>query len=535
MQTMQIAIPPRFGPMTSDWRRHLRGPALAWLCLLLSGALLSARAESAELVLANFSAANPIKIMAIGDSITDDCVFNGAWRQYLQPLLETNGFPFTFVGRVQSAAVGNFTKTLHEGYCGAVVAPPGVLTYPVNGYAGTNVYLLKIVADAFTNATPDLVLVLIGANDIGRGRNPRQVATNDMSNLLDIIFSNAPNASVILAKITSLYHDVSGLNYQVYYTNVCIYNATLQAMVNQRRALGQKVSLADMFSVVGISQTMFNGDGLHPNALGLQTIAKEWLTRIQAITLTTNPVTSTLIHGGAVWKYSDTGQDLGTNWSQIQYDDSGWAGGAARLGYGDATVFTAVSFGPEATNKHPTTYFRDSFVVPNNVTFTNLNIRLARVDGAVVWLNGKEAFRTNMPTGPIAYTNLASLPTAVVDTAYIFYSTNIAVSNLPAGTNVVAAEVHLRSGSRLALGFDMEVIGKGYFLPPPLSIAATGTNLLLAWPVAGGYGYTLYSSTNLTAPGSWTPVTATVQTNGDQYVVGLAPDASTRFFRLQKP
>ena len=284
------------------------------------------------------------------------------------------------------------------------------MTSPVHGYAGTDVYLQKIVADAFTNATPDLVLLLIGVNDIGRGRNPWQVATNDMPNLLDIIFSNAPNANVILAKVTSLYGaNLTGLNYAAYATNIPIYNAALQAMVNQRRTLGQKVSLADMFSVVDIG-TMFNSDHVHPNAAGLQAIAQEWFTRIQAITITTNQVTSTLIHGGDVWKYSDTGQDLGTNWSQPNYDDSGWAGGAARLGYGDPTVFTTVGYGPNATNRYITTYFRDSFVVPGNVTFTNLNFRLARVDGAVVWLNGQEAFRTNMPAGPITYTNLASQP-----------------------------------------------------------------------------------------------------------------------------
>jgi lysophospholipase L1-like esterase len=510
----------------------LRSHQRALFCLLLLGTLMSTRGE---LVLANFSAANPVKIMAIGDSITDDCVFNGAWRQYLQPLLDTNGYPFTFVGRNQSAPSGSFTKTQHEGYCGAVVAPPGVLTSPVHGYAGTNVYLLKIVADALTNATPDLVLVLIGANDIGRGRDPYQVATNDMPNLLDIIFSNAPNANVILAKITSLYNaNASGLNYGAYATNVPTYNAALQAIVNRRRALGQNVSLADMFSVVDIS-TMLNNDYLHPNLLGLQAIAQEWFTRIQAITLTTNRVTSTLIHGGDVWKYSDTGQDLGTNWSQTNYDDSGWASGAARLGYGDPAVFTTVSYGTNASNRHITTYFRGSFVVPGGITFTNLNFRLLRVDGAVVWLNGQEAFRTNMPAGLITYTNRASQATAVTGAAYTFYPTNIAVSNLPAGTNLVAVEVHLLNGLRPDLGFDMELIGTGYFTPLSLSIASAGTDIFLAWPVASGTGYTLYSSTDLTAPGSWTDAAATVQTNGGQYVVTLSPDATTRFFRLQKP
>ncbi|MGA3145233.1 MAG: SGNH/GDSL hydrolase family protein [Verrucomicrobiota bacterium] len=498
-------------------------------CLLLLGTLMSARGE---LVLANFSAAQPVKIMAIGDSITDDCVYNGAWRQYLQPLLDTNGYPFTFVGRNQSVPSGSFTKTQHEGYCGAVVAPPGVLTSPVHGYAGTNVYLLRIVADALTNATPDLVLVLIGANDIGRGRNPYQVATNDMPNLLDIIFSNAPNANVILAKITSL-QNVTTLNYGNYATNVYIYNDALQAMVNQRRALGQNVSLADMLSVVD-GATMFNSDHLHPNTLGLQAIAQEWFTRIQAITITTNQVTSTLIHGGDVWKYSDTGQDLGTNWSQPNYDDSGWASGAARLGYGDPAVFTTVSFGTNASSKHITTYFRDSFVVPGDVAFTNLNFRLSRVDGAVVWLNGQEAFRTNMPTGPITYTTLASMWTIVQDTPYTFYPTNIAVSNLPAGTNLVAVEVHLYLANRTSLGFDMELIGTGCF-SPSLSIASAGNNIFLTWPVANGTGYTLYSSTDLTAPESWTIAAATIQTNSGQYVVTLSPDVITRFFRLQKP
>jgi len=490
-----------------------------------------------DLVLANFSSVHPVKIMAIGDSITDDCVFNGAWRKYLQPLLDNGGYPFTFVGRVQSAPSGSFTKTQHEGYCGAVVAPPGVMTSPVNGYAGADVYLQKIVADAFTNATPDLVLVLVGANDIGRGRNPWQVATNDMSNLLDIVFSNVPNAHVILAKITSLYSaNLTGLNYAAYATNVPIYNAALQVMVNQRRALGQNVSLADMFSVVGIG-TMFNSDNVHPNATGLQAIAQEWFTRIQAVTITTSQVTSTLIHGGDVWKYSDTGQDLGTNWSPPNYDDSGWASGAARLGYGDPTVFTTVSYGPNATNRYITTYFRDSFVVPDNVTFTNLNFRLARVDGAVVWLNGQEAFRTNLPDGLITCTNLALQAVVPIraGTPYTFYPTNIAVSNLPAGTNLVAVEVHLSATNRISLGFDMELIGAGFFSPPSLSIASADANIVLAWPVAGGAGCTLYSSTNLTMPGSWTDAAAMVQTNGGQCVVTLSPDAITRFFRLQKP
>jgi lysophospholipase L1-like esterase len=498
--------------------------------VLLLGSLLSAHAE---LVLTNFSTANPIKIMAVGDSITDDCSANGAWRKYLQPLLDTNGFPFTFVGRNQSTPTVGFTKTAHEGYCGAVVAPPGVFG-PVHGYTAANAYLQNIVPDALSNVTPDIVLVLIGANDIGRGRDPYQVATNDMPALLDIIFSKAPNASVILAKITTLMNGTAGgLNYGTYSTNVPIYNAALQHMVNQRRALGQNVFLADMFSALDYN-TMFLSDHVHPNALGLQTMAQEWFTRIKSIIITTNLVTATLIHGGDVWKYSDTGEDLGTNWSQPGYDDSGWSNGPARLGYFDAPVLTTVSYGPDTNNKPITTYFRDTFVPPANTAITNLNFRLSRVDGAVVWLNGQEAFRTNMPAGPISFTNETTRTTAG-EPSFIFFPTNIPVSNLPPGTNVVGVEVHIYLPRRSSMGMDMEVIGTGYILPPSLSIASMDGNLLLTWPVANGTGYSLYTSTDLSVPGGWTNAGATVQTNGGQYTATLSPDAITRFFRLQRP
>ena len=507
--------------MTSRIRRWV------FSCLLIQAAWTMARGE---LVLSQFSPTNPIKVMAIGDSITDDDT-PGAWRKYLQPLLETNGYPFTFLGRNQSTASGSFTKTRHEGYSGAVVAAPGVLGYSVHGYAGPDVYLQKIVADALTNAVPDLVLVLVGANDIGRGRNPYQVATNDLPNLLDLIFSNAPNANVILAKITSLGN--ASLNYGAYYTNASIYNAALQVVVNKRRSAGQNVSLADMFSAVDFN-TMFNSDHLHPNALGLQAIAQEWLARIQAITVTTNRVTSTLIHGGEVWKYSDTGEDLGTNWSQITYDDSAWASGAARLGYGDPVVLTPISFGPDSNNRYVTTYFRRWFVVPDNAIFTNLNFRVTRVDGAVVWLNGQEAFRsTNMPAGPIGYTNLA-LGATFRESSYLFYPTNLPVTGLPTGSNLVAVEVHISKAFWPTKGFDLELIGTGNLLPPPsLTIGYLDGNVVLSWPATKSSGYALFATTNLTA-GNWNSISAAL-TNGGQIIATQAPDATTKFFRLQHP
>ena len=501
-----------------------------FFCLLI---LLVGTTARGELILTNFSATNLIKVMAIGDSITDDCVTNGAWRLFLQPQLETNGYPFTFVGRQSSVVVSSvFTKTKHEGYCGAVIGAGGVVSGPVHGYAASDVYLQKIVRDALTNTSPDVVLVMIGANDIGRGRNPYYVVTNSVVNLLNLIYSYVPNANVVLTKITTL--DNAGLGYSVYATNVPIYNSRLQVLVNQRRASGKNVFLADMFSAVDYN-SMFLSDHLHPNPPGLKAIANEWTARMQTIAVRTNQITSVLINGGADWKYSDTGQNFGTNWAQPNFDDSGWSNGLARLGYGDPATATTVNYGGDPTNKFVTTYFRRSFVVPWNAVITNLNFRVARSDGAAVWLNGQEIFRTNLPSGLISYTNLA-LTAMTGYTAHIFYPTNLPVTNLPTGTNLIAVEIHQSAVTNSTLGFDMELIGSGYLLPTPsLSITQAANNLLLSWPITNGYSFTLYSTTNLATAGSWTMTPALPQTNGSQIVVTQSPDTSAKFFRLQRP
>ena len=505
------------------------------LCLYLMAVAAGLASARADLVLTNFSATHLLKIMPIGDSITDDCSVNGAWRQYLQPLLENNGYPFIFVGRQASSTAISFTKVKHEGYCGAVIAPPGV--FAVHGYTTTNAYLLKIVADALavTANTPDLVLLLIGANDIGRGRDPFQVATNDMANLLNLIQSNVPNAYIILSKITTLQDaNLPGLTYGAYATNVPIYNAALQSMVNQRRAAGQNVFLADMFSVVDYG-SMFMPDHVHPNTFGLTMMAREWLARIQTITQRTNIFANSFIHGGDAWRYSDLGLDLQTNWAQPGYDDSAWSSGLARFGYGDPAVATTINFGPDSNNKFITTYFRRSFAVPWNFALTNLNVRLARADGAAVWLNGQEIFRTNLPSGPITYTNQALTQVTPLN-SHVFYQTNIRVLTPLTGSNLLAVELHQSQPTNTMLGFDLELIGSGNAVPPPsLSIGESGTNIVLNWRLTNAEGFRLYSTTNSSLTTGWSLALDAVQTNGNQNAVTQPADAAGKYYRLQRP
>jgi hypothetical protein len=164
-----------------------------------------------------------------------------------------------------------------------------------------------------------------------------------------------------------------------------------------------------------------------------------------------------LVPKNSVWKYLDNGSNQGTAWRQPEFNDSGWASGAAPLGYGDGDEATVVSFGPDSSAKYITTYFRRAFPVVDPSAFTAVTLRVLRDDGAVVYLNGAEVFRTNMPAGAISSTTPASTAVFGADESTTFYATTVSPSVLRAGTNVLAVEVHQANGTSTDLSFDLEL------------------------------------------------------------------------------
>jgi hypothetical protein len=97
--------------------------------------------------------------------------------------------------------------------------------------------------------------------------------------------------------------------------------------------------------------------------------------------------------------FLDNGTDQGTAWRSPNFDDSSWASGPAELGYGDGGEATVVSYGPNPGSKYITTYFRRAFSVANAADFQGLTLRVKRDDGVVVYLNGNEVYRDNIPAG----------------------------------------------------------------------------------------------------------------------------------------
>ena len=312
----------------------------------------------------------------------------------------------------------------------------------------------------------------------------------------------------------------------------------VQAMAAARRAKGQNVYVADLFSVI-TNSSMLNGDGTHPNPTGLAAIANEMMFRIASITARPDSVMTPFILGGSVWKYSDQGLNLGTNWSQPNFDDSTWSQGAGRLGYSIVGITTTVGYGPNSSSKYITTYFRNKFVVPAGVSYTNLSVRLNDADGAVVWLNGQELYRVNMPAGSITnQTQATLLINDAQDTVNTYYPNNVPITSLPAGTNVIAVEIHKRSPSLGGITFDLELFGNGVYASAPaptLSFTSTSGGLQLAWPTNYA-SFSLQTATNLSSAGAWQIVPGPYPLSNDSFEVSIPINAGpAQFFRLINP
>ncbi|MHA3770035.1 Ig-like domain-containing protein [Verrucomicrobiota bacterium sgz303538] len=236
----------------------------------------------------------------------------------------------------------------------------------------------------------------------------------------------------------------------------------------------------------------------------------------------------TLVPVGSTWKYLDNGTNQGTAWRAASFNDGAWASGPAELGYGDGDEATVVSYGPNSSARYTTTYFRYSFSVANPAAFVSLKLRLLRDDGAVVYLNGVEVRRDNMPTGTITSTTLAStaLSAPAEDT---FYETSIATTNLVAGTNVLAVEVHQANGTSTDVSFDLELIGatSQSVTRGPYLQKATPTNLTIRWRTNASSDSVVKYGTdpaNLNA----TVNDATATTEHEVTLSGLTPD--TRYY-----
>ena len=247
-----------------------------------------------------------------------------------------------------------------------------------------------------------------------------------------------------------------------------------------------------------------------------------------------NVGTFSMVKTGAVWNYLDNGSNPGTSWRALGFNDAAWKTGYAEFGYGDDAdgrpERTVVSYGSSSTNKYITTFFRRTWTVADKSVVTNLTVRLLRDDGAVVYLNGTEVFRSNMSNGVVNYLTLASNSISGAEET-IYYESPVSPALLVNGTNVLAVEIHQVNATSTDISFDLELVANVRTAPAATEIVHNGGSYSLRWP-SWAVGYRLYHADHLTPPINWVPVPAEPTNDGTWKTLTLPGSPTNGFYRV---
>jgi len=208
---------------------------------------------------------------------------------------------------------------------------------------------------------------------------------------------------------------------------------------------------------------------------------------LMLLALTSHAAEFPLIASGDSWNYLDTGIDPGPTWMDVGFDDSFWRTGASPHGYGIFDAITVVDYGLDPLNKPITNWFRYEFDVVNAASMTGLVLSLRYDDAALVYLNGVELERVNLPIGVIT-DQTVSLTPIIGSQTFEFSQFVVDAALLSEGTNLMAVEIHQDSSASYDLAFD--VILSAYDGPTsvtrgPYLQQSSDTEMTVMWRSAG--------------------------------------------------
>lgn len=182
-----------------------------------------------------------------------------------------------------------------------------------------------------------------------------------------------------------------------------------------------------------------------------------------AAAATTGPLT--LIPSGSAWHWRYSADAWAEGWQSPTFDDSAWKSGTAPLGWGpDARTQTAPEAG--ATRKPLSIQFRTDFTVPDGVRLSDVELSFRADDGAVIYVNGVEVSRVNLPGGTLSSRTYATKAPNATAAAQL-RTVTIPASALHAGENVIAASTHLNWRSTPTVSFDAELTATSEAAPAP--------------------------------------------------------------------
>lgn len=195
-----------------------------------------------------------VRVMPLGDSITDGTQVPGGYRIGLWQSFTNNRYRVDFVG-TQFNGPGNLGDHDHEGH-------PGWRIDQIDAN----------IVNWARNTNPRSVLLHIGTNDVIQNFNLGG-APGRLSTLVDHITATVPNADVFVATIIPL----ANANWQNAARN---FNAQVPGIVASKVNQGKHVHLVTMANALTTADLI---DGIHPNAGGYNKMANTWFNALRSV------------------------------------------------------------------------------------------------------------------------------------------------------------------------------------------------------------------------------------------------------------
>lgn len=201
-----------------------------------------------------------IRIMPLGDSITQADSNHSSYRRPLWILLHQAGYEVEFVGSRQAHFGGPAPYTDfdpdHEGYWG-----------------WRTDQILVHINDWVRTTQPDIVLIHLGTNDLRAGQS-LESTMDELWDLIQALRQENPSIKVLLAQLIP----IAGSEAEVEQLNQLI------ALVAEYMSIETSpVILVDQFSGFNAAMDQDTYDGVHPNQLGEQKLAERWFSALQQV------------------------------------------------------------------------------------------------------------------------------------------------------------------------------------------------------------------------------------------------------------
>jgi lysophospholipase L1-like esterase len=208
-----------------------------------------------------FALEPPVRILPLGDSLTYGQALTsvqGGYRNRLYTVLTTAGYHVDFLGNESDTSNPTLPDKNHEGHPAYRIDE---IQANIDDWLGT-------VED------PDVILLLIGTNDVWQDLNLAQAPTR-LGNLIATIATKRPFAKIIVSNLPKRIDSAS------YEAKQVTFNNALPGVVAQQVALGRQVRLLDMHSV--LTPFDYSSDGVHPSTAGYVKMANAWAPEITAV------------------------------------------------------------------------------------------------------------------------------------------------------------------------------------------------------------------------------------------------------------